>query len=165
MMTSTRSPRLNIDEATPLKSPLCQKPPSPITEMVRFCITGATAPAAASDMPKPRIELPRLNGARVANEWQPMSLEMWTLPTSRSRSLIAEKTGRSGQPTQKPGGRSGNGPPSRRCASARPARAASKRSRGLARSMSLADWAKNFSRPSVITSAVYSPAIGSTSLP
>ncbi len=33
-----------------------------------------------------------------------MSLEMWTLPTSRSRSLIAEKTGRSGQPTQKPGG-------------------------------------------------------------
>ena len=76
-----------------------------------------------------------------------MSLEIWTLPTSRSSSLIAEKTGRSGQPTQKPGGRSGSGPPSRRCASARPARAASKRSRGLERSMSLADWAKNFSRP------------------
>src|SRR5712664_1764738 len=47
----------------------------------------------------------------------------------------------------------------------RPARAASKRSRGRARSMSLADWAKNFSRPSVTTSAVYSPAISSTSLP
>jgi hypothetical protein len=87
--------------------------------MVRFCITGATAPAAASDMPKPRIELPRLNGARVAKEWQPMSLEIWTLPTSRSSSLIAENTGRSGQPTQKPGGRSGTGPPRISCASAR----------------------------------------------
>ena len=109
MMTSTRSPRLNIDDATPDSKPLCQKPPSPITEMVRFCITGATAPAAASDMPNPRIELPRLNGARVAKEWQPMSLEIWTLPTSRSSNLIAEKTGRSGHPMQKPGGLSGSG--------------------------------------------------------
>jgi len=36
-------------------------------------------------MPKPRIELPRLNGASVPKEWQPMSLEIWTVPTSRSR--------------------------------------------------------------------------------
>ena len=63
---------------------------------------------------------------------------------------MAEKTGRSGQPTQKPGGRSGNGPPSRRL---RLGAAGACRLEALARtsqrSMSLADGAKNFSSPSV----------------
>ena len=58
-------------------------------------------------MPKPSTVLPRLNGGSVEKGWQPMSAERWNLPVSRSSSLIAENTGHSGQPTQKPGGRSG----------------------------------------------------------
>ena len=45
-----------------------------------------------------------------------MSAEMWNAPVSRSMSFIAENTGRSGQPTQKPGGRAGIGAPSRSAA-------------------------------------------------
>jgi hypothetical protein len=53
------------------------------------------------------MELPMLNGAKVANAWQPMSPEMWVGPNSRCISLMAENTGRSGQPVQKVGGRIG----------------------------------------------------------
>src|SRR5437016_11417589 len=56
------------------------------------------------------MELPSETGAKVANEWQPMSALMWVGPSSRCISLIAENTGRSGQPVQKAGGRGGNGP-------------------------------------------------------
>ena len=48
-----------------------------------------------------------LNGGRVENRWQPMSADRWNLPLSFSSTFIAENTGRSGQPTQKPGGRAG----------------------------------------------------------
>jgi hypothetical protein len=51
-----------------------------------------------------------LNGGSVENRWQPMSAERWNLPVSPSRIFIAENTGRSGQPTQKPGGRAGSPP-------------------------------------------------------
>ena len=53
------------------------------------------------------MELPSENGAKVANEWQPMSALIWVGPSSRCISLIAEKTGRSGQPVQNAGGRGG----------------------------------------------------------
>src|SRR2546422_8648479 len=56
------------------------------------------------------MELPRLNGAKVANEWQPMSALMWVGPSSRCISLMALNTGRSGQPVQKFGGRGGMSP-------------------------------------------------------
>ena len=51
-----------------------------------------------------------LNGAKVANAWQPMSAEMCVGPSSRCVSLIAANTGRSGQPVQKFGGRGGSSP-------------------------------------------------------
>ena len=51
-----------------------------------------------------------LNGAKVANAWQPMSPEIWVGPSSRCISLMAENTGRSGQPVQKVGGRTGMSP-------------------------------------------------------
>ena len=66
-----------------------------------------SAPTAA---PLCRIELPRLNGAKVANEWQPMSALMWVGPSSRCISLMALNTGRSGHPVQKLGGRGGMSP-------------------------------------------------------
>ncbi len=53
---------------------------------------------------------PSMNGAKVANEWQPISALIWVGPISRCISLIAENTGRSGQPVQKVGGRGGNAP-------------------------------------------------------
>src|SRR6185503_4302191 len=110
MTMSTPSPLLNRFEATPVISPLCQKPPSPITAMGRFLRFGVTPAALASDIPYPRMELPIENGAKVANEWQPMSALIWVGPISRCISLIAENTGRSGQPVQKVGGRGGNVP-------------------------------------------------------
>ena len=51
MTISTPSFLLNRFEATPVISPLCQKPPSPITEIGRAIRFGATAAALASDMP------------------------------------------------------------------------------------------------------------------
>src|ERR1044072_3117339 len=45
-----------------------------------------------------------LKGGSVEKRWQPMSAERWNLPVSRSMIFIAENTGRSGQPTQNPGG-------------------------------------------------------------
>src|ERR1700744_5417559 len=53
------------------------------------------------------MELPSENGAKVANEWQPISALIWVGPISRCASFIAAKTGRSGQPVQKFGGRGG----------------------------------------------------------
>ena len=43
MMTSTPSDLLCSAVATPVCTPLCQKPPSPITAIVRFCWIGADA--------------------------------------------------------------------------------------------------------------------------
>src|SRR5690349_15150691 len=54
-----------------------------------------------------------LKGGSVEKRWQPMSAETWNLPLSFSITFIAEKTGRSGQPTQKPGGRTGSPAPRR----------------------------------------------------
>src|SRR4030095_7411413 len=59
------------------------------------------------------MELPIENDAKVANEWQPISALIWVGPSSRCINLMAEKTGRSGQPVQKAGGGGGEGP---RCA-------------------------------------------------
>ncbi len=51
MTMSTPSPLLKRLLATPVMSPLCQKPPSPITAMERLAMLGPTAAALASDMP------------------------------------------------------------------------------------------------------------------
>src|SRR5271156_1158365 len=56
------------------------------------------------------MELPIENGAKVAKEWQPISALIWVGPISRCASFIAAKTGRSGQPVQKFGGRGGMSP-------------------------------------------------------
>src|SRR6516162_5036474 len=50
---------------------------------------------------------PILNGGRLANRWQPISPAIWCGPSSCCTSFIAAKIGRSGQPTQKLGGRGG----------------------------------------------------------
>ncbi len=47
----TPSPLLNRLEATPVIRPLCQKPPSPMIAIGRFCMFGVTAAALASDIP------------------------------------------------------------------------------------------------------------------
>ncbi len=52
--------------------------------------------------------MPSENGAKVANEWQPMSALICVGPISRCVSLMAANTGRSGQPVQKFGGRGRN---------------------------------------------------------
>jgi hypothetical protein len=49
--------------------------------------------------------LPCENGSKLAKAWQPTSIETCGRPTSCATSFIAENTGRSGQPTQKVGGR------------------------------------------------------------
>src|SRR6266571_90419 len=111
-MTSTESCRLYIAFATPFVSPLCQKPPSPITETTRLLKAGATALDDASPIPYPSTELPTLNGACVEKVWQPMSAETCVSPISGDfvrRIFIALKTGRSGQPVQKDGGRFATG--------------------------------------------------------
>ncbi len=48
-----------------------------------------------------------LNGANRPKQWQPISAEICALPISCCVSFSAEKTGRSGQPVQKVGGRGG----------------------------------------------------------
>src|SRR4029450_9623025 len=65
---STPSPLLKRFEATPVTRPLCQKPPSPITAIGRRSMLGVTAAALASDMPEPRMEFARLNGAQARRE-------------------------------------------------------------------------------------------------
>ena len=51
MMTRMPSPLLNRLLATPVMTPLCQKPPSPITAIGRFAMFGPTAAALARLMP------------------------------------------------------------------------------------------------------------------
>ena len=53
---------------------------------------------------------PISKGGRIEKRWQPMSLAMWWAPSSSSTSFVAAKIGRSGQPVQKPGGRTGTTP-------------------------------------------------------
>ena len=98
--------------ATPFVSPLCQKPPSPITATVRLPKSGATALDDASPMPYPRTEFPTLNGACVENVEHPMSAETCVSPIAGSRwrrIFNALNTGRSGHPVQKDGGRFATG--------------------------------------------------------
>jgi hypothetical protein len=121
-ITRTESCLLYTALATPLVSPLCQKPPSPITEITRLPNAGATAPAEARPMPYPSTELPTLNGAWVENVVHPMSAATWVSPMAGSferRIFIALNTGRSGQPVQNDGGRLSMG-----CGSAARTRAA-----------------------------------------
>ena len=92
-----------------------------------------------------------------------MSAETCTGPISWRSSFMAENTGRSGQPVQKVGGRAGRGAPralstSARCASTRRSIARARARRGHSVVQKAAS-------PLPTTSGVYSPAIGSTSLP
>src|SRR2546428_242420 len=91
-----------------------------------------------------------LKGGSVEKRWQPMSADRWNLPVSRSRIFMAENTGRSGQPTQKPGGRCGSVPSS--CAA-----------RSFSDLIGATAWSRprNFEIPVSTTSPVYSPANGS----
>jgi hypothetical protein len=107
-----------------------------------------------------------LKGGSVENVWQPMSAETWNSPSSRCTSFIAENTGRSGQPMQKPGGRGGTGIPSSSAARRLGAVSDSNTSCTLlASSPSGAASSTNLAMPVSTTSPVYSPAIGRTSLP
>src|SRR5450756_669175 len=107
MMISTPSSLLNTALATPEDTPLCQKPPSPITVTTRLSNIGPTADALARPRPYPSTVLPRWNGGNVPQVPQPLSAATRYPPVSRPRSFIAENTGRSGQPMQHPGGRLG----------------------------------------------------------
>ena len=110
MMISTPSPLLNRFDATPVISPLCQKPPSPMIAIGRLSMFGVDGRGARERHAVAEDRVAQRNGAKVANEWQPMSALIWVGPSSRCISLIAENTGRSGQPVQKVGGRGGSGP-------------------------------------------------------
>ena len=157
---------LNMALPTPLVRPLCQKPPSPIIEITRLPMFGATPAALASPMPYPSTVLPRLNGGSVENVWQPMSAAMWVGPISFSRILMALNTGRSGQPVQNDGGRVGIGSPNSSVARVLLAiSAASRVATTAASTPSGVVPAMKPPRPFSTTSEVYSPAIGSTSLP
>ena len=75
---------------------------------------------------------------------------------------MAENTGRSGQPTQNPGGRLGTGAPSNSAARfLRSAVRCGAASRSVSRPAAPVV-AKNFPRARSITSPVYSPAMGKT---
>ena len=77
-MTMTPSSLLNTAFVMPLLRPLCQKPPSPMIVSARCSLEAPKADAAAGPKPYPMIELPRLNGANVEKEWQPISELMCT---------------------------------------------------------------------------------------
>src|ERR1700726_471980 len=110
---------------------------------------------------------PVLNGANVANEWQPISALTCTLPSSFCTIFIDEKNGRSGQPVHKPGGRGGtalrNSSSGSSGRSAGAAVAASPESCGT--QPRGAHFARNPLMPALTTAPVYSPAIGSGPLP
>ena len=110
---------------------------------------------------------PKLKGAAVAKEWQPMSEEMWNGPISSCNCLIAENNGRSGHPVHNPAGRGGNSAINRAISSSETgvsvARTASSGSfTGIAVREAAS---RNRVMPSSITCPVYSPAIGMMSLP
>ena len=73
----------------------------------RCSLEAPKADAAAGPRPYPMIELPRLNGANVEKEWQPISELMCTGPISFSSNFTAVNSGRSGHPVHRPGGRGG----------------------------------------------------------
>src|SRR5688572_10867567 len=112
MITSTPSPLLRRFDATPESKPLCQKPPSPMIATGLLADIGETPAAAARLMPYPSSVLPCENGSKLAKAWQPTSIDTCGRPMSCATSFIAENTGRSGQPTQKVGGRWGRTPSS-----------------------------------------------------
>src|SRR5580698_1396311 len=85
--------------------PLCQKPPSPITEIGFLSALTLKAEDDAGPSPYPMVVPPMLNGGRLANRWQPISPAIWCGPSSCCTSFMAAKIGRSGQPMQKLGGR------------------------------------------------------------
>ena len=107
---------------------------------------------------------PILKGGRMEKRWQPMSEAIWCSPVSLSTSFIAEKIGRSGQPVQKPGGRTGTS-----LASSLNVSSVSADGRLGARSQSESisgAWPRRkAAMPSPSTLAVYSPAMGSGPLP
>ena len=120
----------------------------------------------ASPSPYPMTVLPTLKGGSAAKVWQPMSALMWVGPSSFSRILIALKIGRSGQPVQKPGVRAGRSPPISLPASSFSASSAFMRaSTGPICKAGGAQVSRKPTRPRSITSEVYSPPIGRTSLP
>ena len=58
-----------------LVRPLCQNPPSPITEIGRFLAETLKAEAEAGPSPYPMVVAPMLNGGRMENRWQPISAD------------------------------------------------------------------------------------------
>jgi hypothetical protein len=105
------------------------------------------------------------NGSKVAKAWQPMSAATCRGPTVSCASLIAENTGRSGQPMQKPGGRAGSGAGRLFATSARRVRLPSSQACTEAVSKAGSTPFSQAARPAAITSTVYSPPMGSKSLP
>ena len=164
MTISTPSPLLNRFEATPVMSPLCQKPPSPITAIGRRSQIGRRPRRRSRATCRSRGSNCRANGAKVANAWQPMSALIWVGPSSRCISLIAENTGRSGQPVQNVGGRGGSSPIA---AAARGDARASAHARGDRLGIEPGGLVsvKNAASPFSKTSDVYSPTFGNGPLP
>ena len=110
--------------------------------------------------------MPIENGAKVANEWQPMSAEMCVGPMSRWVSLSAANTGRSGQPVQKFGGRGGISPTRRQRHNLVTEHAVGIRHKLVQHRGRLASTSRmKFAMPRTMTSPVYSPALGSAPLP
>src|SRR6266436_6921187 len=110
---------------------------------------------------------PMWNGARVANEWQPISALTCTLPSSFCTIFIDEKNGRSGQPVHRPGGLGGTALRSSPIGSS--GRSFAGAGAELAEFPDAAapgaHCARNALMPALTTAPVYSPAMGSGPLP
>ena len=94
-----------------------------------------------------------------------MSQLTWCGPSSRSTSFMAVKIGRSGQPVQNEGGRRWTWPSSERHRGLAAMRTAPRAGRSLWRGHRADSAHELADTPSRTTPPVYSPAIGSMSLP
>ena len=74
-MSITPSCLLNTALPTEEANPLCQNPPSPITEITRLSAFTLKAEAAAGPRPYPMVVAPMLKGGRIENRWQPISAD------------------------------------------------------------------------------------------
>ena len=145
--------------------PLCQKPPSPITEIGAAVKIG---PDRCRARERHAIAENRIAQAERREGRESMAADVALIcvgPSSRCISLMAENTGRSGQPVQKVGGRGGNAPTAAAaaglCASMRLTRAAIASASSSCGRISLTNAARPLSR----ASDWYSPVRGSAPLP
>jgi len=86
MITRTRIAAVEHRRGDAAQEPIVPEAAVAHHEMVRFSITGATAPPRPATCRSPGWSA-EIERRQSREEWQPMSLEMWTLPTSALEQL------------------------------------------------------------------------------